>query len=845
MRLADETPTEDATVPYPNSLLWLMALACLMALGVSTADAQSEKAVVREHLRGGGNGKSLAILIGVQNYTGLPPLQYCEADVQLLSDTLRNRCQFDQVIRLLESSDDAALRPTLGNISRVLRQWLRVANTQHYQRVLIYFSGHGFRGPKQRLYFAPPDCDREALELTALPQSTVKALLDGCTNVPVKLLVLDCCHAGEGRGDGVGTSGSQLASVFQDARGLLTLASCRDNEVSLEWPAKRHGLFTYWLCQGLQGAADRDNDGLVDSSELHKFVYNRVLRTAAEMQRTQTVVLRASDDWQGVAVLGRPGQSRPEQATSTDAVWLGVSVGRLDRPTARRHHLKPDAGVQVAAVYFDSPAERAGIQAGDVILRADGTPTRRPRHLANAMDNAAPGGKSVLQLVHDGQLRQLTVHWNSQPSPAMQANQVRARAKKGEAWAQQCLAVFYQDGFGVPTNLDEGIRWLRKAAEQDHAPAVYAMGCVYESGTHLSQDEAAALTWFRKAAQLGSPDAEARLGCYYLYGRGGLQKDEETAIDWLTPSAEAGVVLAQYHLGLLLLRRGELHEGDGWLRKAAVSYREEAESGNRDAQFQLAEMYYVGQGLAKDVTEAVHWYGLAARQNHVEAAFRLGNIHCDAAEYQEAFRWYRQAAEQGYPAAQTNLGVLYNEGYGVDQDLREAVKWFRRAAEAGHQIGQSNLGESYHAGMGVTRNQAEAVRWIRRSAEQRYAPAQAALGNYYHNGDGLPKNRRQAVHWYYKAGEQGHAGAQFMLGWLAANHPDGDHDFATAVRWFERSAEQGYVDAQYVLGRMYQSGNGVDVDLSKAAHWYRQAAENGDTRSADALRSLQAAANRR
>jgi len=49
----------------------------------------------------------------------------------------------------------------------------------------------------------------------------------------------------------------------------------------------------------------------------------------------------------------------------------------------------------------------------------------------------------------------------------------------------------------------------------------------------------------------------------------------------------------------------------------------------------------------------------------------------------EAVKWYRKAAEQGDADAQFNLGVRYDAGQGVQQDM--AAAWLRKAAEQGHE----------------------------------------------------------------------------------------------------------------------------------------------------------------
>ena len=317
----------------PDAATWAAAM-LILALAVTAAGgAQSPDEPGRDIQRdvtiepatpAAEFGKSLAVLIGVQNYSSLPKLKYAKADVELLARTLREVCKFDKVITLTDDAPDEIYRPTKGNIIARLDQWLLVANNGGYRRVLLYFSGHGFRDAREqtRLYFAPSDCYLKDLELTGVPQSYVQQMLDGCTRVPVKLLVLDCCHAGEARSGGVGASGSEMA-VFKNAKGLNTLASCGDDQVSLESDDQRQGLFTYWLCEGLKGAANENGDTAVDSGELYKYVYNNVLESAARMGRTQEVVERKSDDWRGVALLSQvPGQETLGPNVITNSIGM-------------------------------------------------------------------------------------------------------------------------------------------------------------------------------------------------------------------------------------------------------------------------------------------------------------------------------------------------------------------------------------------------------------------------------------------------------------------------------------------------------------------------------------------
>lgn len=73
-----------------------------------------------------------------------------------------------------------------------------------------------------------------------------------------------------------------------------------------------------------------------------------------------------------------------------------------------------------------------------------------------------------------------------------------------------------------------------------------------------------------------------------------------------------------------------------------------AEQGDVEAQFDLAVMYQLGQGVAQN--------------------------------YKEALKWYRFAAMQDHDLSQNNLAAMYYEGQGVAQNFVMAHKWANLAA---------------------------------------------------------------------------------------------------------------------------------------------------------------------
>jgi len=74
------------------------------------------------------------------------------------------------------------------------------------------------------------------------------------------------------------------------------------------------------------------------------------------------------------------------------------------------------------------------------------------------------------------------------------------------------------------------------------------------------------------------------------------------------------------------------------------------------------------------------------------------------------FKKLIQKAGKGDAKAQYNLGVMYDQGQGVEQDHKKAFGWYKKAAEQGVAKAQYNLGVMYDQGQGVPKNYNEAAK---------------------------------------------------------------------------------------------------------------------------------------
>jgi serine protease Do len=71
--------------------------------------------------------------------------------------------------------------------------------------------------------------------------------------------------------------------------------------------------------------------------------------------------------------------------------WLGVSIQPLSPELAKSFGLKDEKGVLISDVVQDSPAERAGIAAGDIVVEFDKKKVDSPQDLQKAVAGTVPG----------------------------------------------------------------------------------------------------------------------------------------------------------------------------------------------------------------------------------------------------------------------------------------------------------------------------------------------------------------------------------------------------------------------------------------------------------------------
>ena len=207
-------------------------------------------------------GERWGLFIGIEDYqdSRVTDLRYSVDDVHRITQILRDpqRGAFQHLKVLTSGRTNSQDTPTRVNMLRALNSWLSQAKPE--DTVLFFFSGHGATDDKNRNYLLPVDVQADLLEDTAIPMRRINEILNDRDRIAAKkvIVVLDSCHSGAKVGQkAFSVEGKILDPLFTETEGRITFASCGRDEIVYEEETLGHGVFSYYLADGLQGSGDR------------------------------------------------------------------------------------------------------------------------------------------------------------------------------------------------------------------------------------------------------------------------------------------------------------------------------------------------------------------------------------------------------------------------------------------------------------------------------------------------------------------------------------------------------------------------------------------------------------
>lgn len=233
-------------------------------------------------------------------------------------------------------------------------------------------------------------------------------------------------------------------------------------------------------------------------------------------------------------------------------------------------------------------------------------------------------------------------------------------------------------GKGITANQEEGIKFLKIAANKDFTMANYQLGKIYSD----KKDEKTAFSYLKKAAEKGNNDAKWLLGNCYLNGKG---------------------VPQNYYFAAQ------------WLAEAYNTHKEEFDKLIKDSKNAVFVTYLNGLQeyyLDKDIPSAITFFTKVDKAKNPEGKTMLGVCY-GSKDYtkrneKKAFKTLLKAASTS-AVANYYLSSMYETGTGVLQDKEKALELLKKSADAKIAFAQCKLGDKYMTGNGVDKDHTKAA----------------------------------------------------------------------------------------------------------------------------------------
>ena len=292
----------------------------------------------------------------------------------------------------------------------------------------------------------------------------------------------------------------------------------------------------------------------------------------------------------------------------------------------------------------------------------------------------------------------------------------------------------YDDFYGIthPMNRAKAVEYFLEAGKLENADALFFLSIHQQNNDNLKEATQAA----KRSLELGNEAAKIKLGeiqedeklmkegfnalkkkvdsgdmhyansLGYAYEFGiGTSLNIKEAMKYYEMAAKQNNAIGMTNLADLYIQENKLKKAKPLLVKAA-----EKEYGY--AQYLLAMNFFYYKH--ENNKEALHWLERAAGNDEPYALYQLGLYYSEANDLAKAIKYYQRAAELNHADAALELGYIYGEGFGVEQDDNKALFYLKKAAESGNQEVLDELAAMALSGQG-NMDAKEAEYWIKKA----------------------------------------------------------------------------------------------------------------------------------
>jgi HEAT repeat protein len=263
----------------------------IIKISVVDTDGISQEELI-EIFRVKERGDIWAIVIGINQYLNTRNLKYAVNDAQAFKDYLKDYVGIpDERIFYLVNQE-----ATKSKIESLLGTTIK-RKASRDDTVIIFYAGHGAVEPDSsnldgdgfEKYLLPHDANLKDLYSTSISMNDIKTIFMRI-RADRLIFIADTCYSGASGGRTIMSTKTRanLSDKFYEriskGKGRVIISSCSANEISKEDDTLQHGVFSYYMLEGLRGQSDQDGDGIITVSELFSYISRKVPQASGQDQ---------------------------------------------------------------------------------------------------------------------------------------------------------------------------------------------------------------------------------------------------------------------------------------------------------------------------------------------------------------------------------------------------------------------------------------------------------------------------------------------------------------------------------------------------------------------------------
>lgn len=308
-----------------------------------------------------------------------------------------------------------------------------------------------------------------------------------------------------------------------------------------------------------------------------------------------------------------------------------------------------------------------------------------------------------------------------------------------------------------------------------------------------------ALEFYKKAFEInGNFIAALNIARWYEKGIY-FRRDLKKAVDLYTLTAANGNTFANYRLGYIY-EMGEYCEKN--LEKSMNYYEKASLGGHRDALYNLGIIFlkqnnfFLGEEKLKKAIELGNYEAYAA----------LGSFYERKHEYEKALDYYGQGAKFLNGRSLLSLGIMHEQGKGVEKNIIKAKEYYSKAADLGNENARKFL-------MALGDYNQKDIELIEEKAKNGDLGSKQLLAKFYYDKNDYSKAKIYALETSFF----GSIESLHILGLIELNLKN----YKNAINYFEKAREKKHIGSMISLGWTYYKMN----DFSNAEKSYLEILE--------------------